>query len=52
MTGRIAHDQGYSMLTVHVVSHPLFSAGEGDSHIVWVGVCCWVRESPTIYQTK
>ena len=23
--------------------------GGGYSHIVWVGVCCWVRESPTLY---
>ena len=21
----------------------------GYSYIVWVGVCCWVRESPTLY---
>ena len=23
--------------------------GGGYSHIVWVGVCHWVRESPTLY---
>ena len=26
--------------------------GGGYSHIVWVGVCRWVRESPTLYYTK
>ena len=24
----------------------------GYSHIVWVGVCRWVRESPTLYKSK
>ena len=24
----------------------------GYSHISWMGLCRWVRESPTLYQTK
>ena len=23
--------------------------GGGYTHIVWMGVCCWVRKSPTLY---
>ena len=38
---------GLSSLTALTLS--LTRRGEGYSHIVWVGVCRWVRESPTVY---
>ena len=31
-----------------VIPGGLPSLGNGYSHIVWVGVCCWVCESPTL----
>ena len=33
-------------------SYRVKSRGGGYSHIIWVGVCCWVCESPTLYQSK
>ena len=36
------------------IHFPLSDTQEGGGyyHIVWMGVCRWVRESPTLYQTK